>query len=121
MTNKQKFNKIFGFDPNTSHNFKSISDLTGIPEKRLNTYFQDTIIYPNTSGYANLDKSVKDKMTIEMYAWSRLYYYSLTHKQKTTPPNKIIEKTTSIPPPNNFFNPPDKLSEIRKENKIYTN
>ncbi len=116
MTNKQKFNKIFGFDPNTSHNFKSISDLTGIPEKRLNTYFQDTIIYPNTSGYANLDKSVKDKMTIEMYAWSRLYHYAITHKQKP-----VSAPSNNYSPPNNFFNPPDKLSEIRKENKIYTN
>jgi len=85
LSNKQKFNKIFGFDLNTSHNFKSISDLTGIPEKRLNNYFQDTIIYPNTSGYAELDN--KDKITIEMYAWSRLYHYAITHKIKKI--NKI--------------------------------
>lgn len=82
LSNKQKFNKLFGFDLNKSHNFKSISDLTGIPEKRLNTYFQDTIIYPNLSGYAELDTSVKDKITIEMYAWSRLYHYAITHKIK---------------------------------------
>ena len=82
LSNKQKFNKIFGFKPNTSHNFKSISGLTGIHEKRLNTYFQDTIIYPNVSGYADLDKEVKDKISIEMYAWSRLYNYAITHKLK---------------------------------------
>ena len=87
LSNKQKFNKIFGFDPNTSHNFKSISDLTNIPEKRLNNYFQDTIIYPNTSGYTELDKSIKDKISIEIYAWSRLYHYAITHKIKKI--NKI--------------------------------
>jgi hypothetical protein len=82
LSNKQKFNKIFGFDPNTSHNFKSISSLTGIPEKRLNAYFQDTIIYPNVSGYADLDKEVKDKISIEVYAWSRLYAYAISHRLK---------------------------------------
>ena len=82
LSNKQKFNKIFGFESNTSHNFKSISDITGIPEKRLNSYFQDTIIYPNVSGYADLDESIKDKISLEMYAWSRLYHYAITHKLK---------------------------------------
>ena len=89
LTNKQKFNKFYDLSLNTSHNFKSISDLTGIPEKRLNTYFTDTIIYPDISGYALLDKSVKDKITIEMYAWSRLYHYAITHRMKKKNNNNI--------------------------------
>lgn len=77
-TNKEKYNKKYGFKKGTSHSKKDISKKTGIPMSILNEVY-DRGIGAYKSNPSSVRPSVKSK---EQWAFGRLYSFIM--KQKGT-------------------------------------
>ena len=75
---KQKFNKRYKQSLNSSNSKANISKLTGIPVKDLDRVFDETMKYPATHGYTDLNV----KMPKGAYAMVRVYKYALENKRK---------------------------------------
>jgi len=68
-TYKQKFNKRFGFPPNTSHSVAEVARLTGYKKSGL-----DTIIEKGKGAYYSNPQSVRSFIkSPEEWAMARLY------------------------------------------------
>lgn len=75
---KQQFNKKYKQPANASNSKANISKLTGIPVKDLNRVFDETMKYPATHGYTDLNV----KMPKGAYAMVRVYKYALENRRK---------------------------------------
>jgi len=90
LTNKQKFNKKYGFDKDASHSKKEISRLTGVSMSILNE-----VAKRGGGAYANNFSSVRNvkgvkggagkKMSINQWKIARIYSFVMGGTtQKTT-------------------------------------
>lgn len=83
VTNKQKFNKKYGFESNAPHSKAEISKLTGIPKKYLDKVY-DRGLGARTSNPQSVRSksgkkiggtSLKGKMTGPQWAMARIYSF----------------------------------------------
>lgn len=104
-TNKEKFNKFFGFPLDTSHSIKELAKYSGIPlrilkevEKRGAGAYETNPESVRLLGSFKKDPSVKDmskKLSKEMWAIARVYgFIMLNPKQIDTgkPDRDLFEK-----------------------------
>ena len=104
-TNKEKFNKFFGFPLDTSHSIKKLADTSGIPlrilkqvEKRGAGAYETNPESVRLLGSFKKDPKVKDmskKLSQEMWAIARVYgFIMLNPKQIDTgkPDRDLFEK-----------------------------
>lgn len=71
LTNKQKFNKKYGFSLNTSHSKEEISKITKLNRKLLDNIYDRAL-----SDYKDFEGSIKKKITAQQYAHSKVYEFS---------------------------------------------
>lgn len=83
-TNKEKYNKKYGFPKGTSHSKKDISKKTGIPMSILNQVYDRGVgarksnpqsVRNATTGKKVGGKSLKGKMSAEQWAFGRIYSF----------------------------------------------
>ena len=83
-TNKEKYNKKYGFPKGTSHSKKDISKKTGIPMSILNEVYDRGVgarksnpqsVRNATTGKKVGGKSLKGKMSAEQWAMGRIYSF----------------------------------------------
>jgi hypothetical protein len=84
VTNKQKYNKKYGFSKDQSHSKKDISKKTGIPMRILNKVYDRGVGARKTNpqsvrrasdGKKVGGKSLKGKMSAEQWAMARVYSF----------------------------------------------
>lgn len=83
VTNKQKFNKKYGFESNAPHSKAEISKLTGIPKKYLDKVYDRGLgarlgnpqSVRSKSGKKIGGTSLKGKMTGPQWAMARIYSF----------------------------------------------
>lgn len=83
-TNKEKYNKKYGFPKGTSHSKKDISKKTGIPMSILNQVYDRGVgarksnpqsVRNATTGKKVGGKSLKGKMSAEQWGQGRIYSF----------------------------------------------
>jgi hypothetical protein len=93
LTNKQKFNKKYGFEKDAPHSKKEISKLTGVSMNILNEVYDRGLgahksnpqSVRSLSGKKVGGKSLKGKMSAQQWGISRIYSFVMGGKtQKTT-------------------------------------
>jgi hypothetical protein len=94
-TNKQKFNRKFGLDKDTSHSKASLTRLTGISKKDLDEIFDRGVGAFNTNP-SSVRKSVKSE---EQWAYGRIYAFIMktyngikNNKEKINQDNQLYLK-----------------------------
>jgi hypothetical protein len=80
LTNKQKFNKKYGFPKEAGHSKKEISKLSGVPMSVLNKVYDRGLgAHRSNPGSVRNIKGVKGgggkKMSAQQWSMSRIYSY----------------------------------------------
>ena len=97
VTNKQKFNKKYGFPKDEGHSKAEISKLTGISKSILDQVYDRGVgaRKTNPASVRNL-KGVKggagQKMSAEQWAFGRIYSFVMGGKTRTTADKDLWEK-----------------------------
>jgi hypothetical protein len=99
-TNKQKFNKKYGFPKDEGHSKAEISKLTGISKSILDKVYDRGVgaRKTNPESVRSLDgkkrggKSLKGKMTAEQWAFGRIYSFVMGGKTRSTADKDLWEK-----------------------------
>jgi len=101
LTNKQKFNKKYGFPANTSHSKAEISRLSGVPMKTLNKVYDRGLgarknnpqsVRSATTGKKIGGKSLAGKMSGPQWAMARIYSYVMKGKTYYTADKDLHSK-----------------------------
>jgi hypothetical protein len=71
LTNKQKFNKKYGFSLNTAHSKDEIAKITKLNRKLLDSVYDSAL-----RDFKEFDSSIKKKITPQQYAHSKVYEFS---------------------------------------------
>ena len=99
-TNKQKFNKKYGFPKDEGHSKAEISKLTGISKSILDKVYDRGVgaRKSNPESVRSLDgkkrggKSLKGKMSAEQWAFGRIYSFVMGGKTRSTADKDLWEK-----------------------------
>ena len=99
-TNKQKFNKKYGFPKDEGHSKAEISKLTGISKSILDKVYDRGVgaRKSNPESVRSLDgkkrggKSLKGKMSAEAWAFGRIYSFVMGGKTRSTADKDLWEK-----------------------------
>jgi len=97
LTNKQKFNKKYGFDKDASHSRKEISKLTGISMSILNKVADRAGgAYTNNFSSVRNIKGVKGgpgkRMSMNQWKIARIYSFAMGGKTQRTTDKDLWEK-----------------------------
>jgi hypothetical protein len=100
VTNKQKFNKKYGFPKDEGHSKAEIAKLTGISKSILDKVYDRGAgaRKTNPESVRSLDgkkrggKSLKGKMTAEQWAFGRIYSFVMGGKTRTTADKDLWEQ-----------------------------
>lgn len=99
-TNKQKFNKKYGFPKDEGHSKAEIAKLTGIKKSILDEVYDRGVgaRKTNPESVRSLDgkkrggKSLKGKMSAEQWAFGRIYSFVMGGKTRSTADKDLWEK-----------------------------
>lgn len=99
-TNKEKYNKRYGFPKDKSHSKSDISKKTGISMSILNKVYDRGLAAHknNPESVRSLDgkkrggKSLKGKMSAQQWAQARIYSFVMGGKTRTTADKDLWEK-----------------------------
>ena len=84
LTNKEKYNKKYGFDKGTAHSKRDISKTTGIPVRILDEVYDRALgarisnpgsVRRKSDGRKMATKSLKGKMSGAQWGFSRIYSF----------------------------------------------
>ena len=97
LTNKQKFNKKYGFKLNEGHSKQEISKLTGISMRILNQVAERAGgAYINNSSSVRNIKGVKggpgQKLSMNAWKFGRLYSFAMGGKTQKTSDSDLWKK-----------------------------
>jgi len=100
ITNKNKFNKRYGFTANAPHSKSEISKLTGISMSILNKVYDRGLAahrgnpqsVRSLSGKKVGGTSLKGKMSAQQWAIARIYSFSVGGKTRQTADKDLWEK-----------------------------
>jgi len=99
ITNKNKFNKRYGFTANAPHSKNEISKLTGISMSILNKVYDRGLAahrgnpqsVRSLSGKKVGGTSLKGKMSAQQWAMARIYSFSVGGKTRQTADKDLWE------------------------------
>lgn len=102
-TNKEKFNKRYGFAADTSHSKADIAKKTGISKSILDKVYDRGMAahrsnpesVRSTSGKKIGGKSLKGKMSAQQWGQARVYSFVMGGKTRTTADKDLWEKHKS--------------------------
>jgi hypothetical protein len=89
ITYKQKFNKKYGFDKNTSHSIKDISDLTGYKLDGLETIYEKGM----AAFYTNPQSVRPNVKTPHQWASARIYSAVMNGPASHVDANHLVMKS----------------------------
>jgi hypothetical protein len=100
LTNKQKFNKRYGFKADAPHSKAEISRLTGISMSILNKVYDRGLAahrgnpqsVRSLSGKKVGGTSLKGKMSAQQWAQARIYSFSVGGKTRQTADKDLWER-----------------------------
>ena len=100
VTNKNKFNKKYGFKSDESHSKQQISKLSGISMTILNkVYDRGLAAHRNNPGSVRNIRGIKGgtgkKMSAQQWALARIYSFVMKGKTWYTADNDLAEKVKS--------------------------
>ena len=103
-TNKEKFNKKYGFKKDTPHSKSEISKLTGIPIRILNViYDRGLAAHKNNpqsvrslSGKKIGGKSLKGKMSAQQWGQARIYSFVMKGTTWRTADKDMADKVRAL-------------------------
>lgn len=100
VTNKQKFNKRYGFAKDAPHSKTEIARLTGISKRILDDVYDRGVgAHKSNPGSVRNIKGVKGgggkKMSAEQWAMARIYSFVMGGKTRTTADKDLWEKHKS--------------------------
>ena len=101
QTNKQKFNKKYGFKPDEGHSIAEISRLTGVSASILREVMSrgkgarksnPSSVRSATTGKKPGGKSLAGKMSAEQWGQARIYSFVMGGKTQSTADKDLWEK-----------------------------
>lgn len=105
VTNKEKYNKKYGFKRGTAHSKSEISKNTGIPMRILNEVYDRGVgarknnpqsVRRVSDGKKVGGKSLKGKMSSEQWAFGRLYSFVMKGKTYKTADSDLADKLKKL-------------------------
>jgi hypothetical protein len=105
VTNKEKYNKKYGFKRGTGHSKNEISKTTGIPVRILDEIFDRGVgarknnpqsVRRVSDGKKVGGKSLKGKMSAEQWGFGRIYSFVMKGKTYKTADSDLADKLKKL-------------------------